>query len=171
MSKWKNAPAWWLPWWLRQSRICLQCGRSVFNPWVGEIPWRRAWQPTPVFLPGEYPWTEEPGGLPTMGSQRVTYNWVTKHTHREIVEDRGAWRAAVHPVADQTWLIDWTTTAKLFKYFSSISTDLYHYRILQFFTIFLLSLLKRLWVNSGFSSCFFSFLFDYNSNNERRKWS
>ena len=24
-------------------------------------PWRRAWQPTPVFLPGESPWTEEPG--------------------------------------------------------------------------------------------------------------
>ena len=28
-----------------------------------EDPWRRAWQPTPVFLPGEFPWTEEPGGL------------------------------------------------------------------------------------------------------------
>ena len=24
-----------------------------FNPWVGKIPWRRAWQPTPIFLPGE----------------------------------------------------------------------------------------------------------------------
>ena len=27
--------------------------RHRFNPWVGKIPWRRAWQPTPVFLPGE----------------------------------------------------------------------------------------------------------------------
>ncbi|CAN0297235.1 unnamed protein product [Rangifer tarandus platyrhynchus] len=27
--------------------------RCGFNPWVGKIPWRRAWQPTPVFLPGE----------------------------------------------------------------------------------------------------------------------
>ena len=27
--------------------------RLRFNPWVGKIPWRRAWQPTPVFLPGE----------------------------------------------------------------------------------------------------------------------
>ena len=26
-------------------------------------PWRRAWQPSPVFLPGESPWTEEPGRL------------------------------------------------------------------------------------------------------------
>ena len=27
--------------------------RLRFNPWVGKIPWRGAWQPTPVFLPGE----------------------------------------------------------------------------------------------------------------------
>ena len=29
----------------------------------GRFPWRRAWQPTPVFVPGESPWTEEPAGL------------------------------------------------------------------------------------------------------------
>ena len=41
----------------------LQYGRPGFNPWVGKIPWRRAWQPTLVFLPGESARTEEPGGL------------------------------------------------------------------------------------------------------------
>ena len=40
-------------------------------PGLGRFPRRRAWQPTPVFLPGEFPWTEEPGGLQSMGSQRV----------------------------------------------------------------------------------------------------
>ena len=25
----------------------------MFSPWVGKIPWRRKWQPTPVFLPGK----------------------------------------------------------------------------------------------------------------------
>ena len=50
-------------------RIHLQCGRPGFDPWVGEIPWRRAWQPTPVFLPGESPWTEEPGRLQVTKSQ------------------------------------------------------------------------------------------------------
>ena len=30
-----------------------RCKRCVFDPWVGKIPWRRAWQPIPVFLPGE----------------------------------------------------------------------------------------------------------------------
>ena len=42
---------------------------TQFNPWVGKIPWRRAWQPTPVFLPGESPWTEESGRLQSMWSQ------------------------------------------------------------------------------------------------------
>ena len=31
--------------------FCLQCGRPGFDPWVRKIPWRRKWQPTPVFLP------------------------------------------------------------------------------------------------------------------------
>ena len=30
-----------------------QSRRHGFDPWVGKIPWRRKWQPTPVFLPGE----------------------------------------------------------------------------------------------------------------------
>ena len=32
---------------------CSRRKRHGFNPWVGEIPWRRAWQPTAVFLPGQ----------------------------------------------------------------------------------------------------------------------
>ena len=33
--------------------VCLQFWRPWFKPWVRKIPWRRKWQPTPVFLPGE----------------------------------------------------------------------------------------------------------------------
>ena len=32
---------------------CRRYKRLGFNPWIGKIPWKRAWQPTPVFLPGE----------------------------------------------------------------------------------------------------------------------
>ena len=32
---------------------CRRHKRHGFAPWVGKIPWKRAWQPTPVFLPGE----------------------------------------------------------------------------------------------------------------------
>ena len=37
----------------------------------GKSPWRRAMAATPAFLPGESPWTEEPGGLQSMRSQSV----------------------------------------------------------------------------------------------------
>ena len=46
-------------------------------PGLGRSTW--AWQHTPVFLPGESPWTEEPGGLQSMGSQSVGHDWVTEH--------------------------------------------------------------------------------------------
>ena len=53
---------------------CRRHKRPGFDPWVGKTPWRRAWQPTPVFLPGESPWTEEPGGLQSIGSHRVEHD-------------------------------------------------------------------------------------------------
>ena len=66
-----------LSWWLRWERICLQCERPGFYPWIGKISWKRAWQHSPVFLTGESPWTEEPGGLQSMGSKRVKHDCVT----------------------------------------------------------------------------------------------
>lgn len=42
--------------------------------WVGNIPWSGAQKPTPVFMPGESPWTEKPGKQQSMGSQRVEHN-------------------------------------------------------------------------------------------------
>ena len=67
-------PSFGLPCWLTQYRAHLQCRRPGSDPWVGKIPWRRAWQPTPVFLPGESPRTEEPGGLQSLRSQRVGHD-------------------------------------------------------------------------------------------------
>ena len=52
-----------------------QCGRHRFNPQVGEIPWRREWLPTPVFVPGEsHGQRSLVGYSPCMGSQRVRHN-------------------------------------------------------------------------------------------------
>ena len=45
-----------LPRWLSDKELDCQCSRHKrhgFDPWVGKIPWRRKWQLTPVFLPGE----------------------------------------------------------------------------------------------------------------------
>ena len=64
--------------WFSSKESTCQCRRYGFDPWVEKIPWRRKWQPTPVYLPGESPWAEEPGWLQSMGSQRVGHDWVTK---------------------------------------------------------------------------------------------
>ena len=46
------------------------------------IPWRRKWQPTPVFLPGES-LRQKPGGLQSMGNQRVRHDYSTEIQHRQ----------------------------------------------------------------------------------------
>ena len=53
-------------------KICLQFRRLGFYPWVGKIPWRRAWQPIPVFLPGEFHVQRKTGRPQCMGSQTRT---------------------------------------------------------------------------------------------------
>ena len=53
-----------------------QCRRGRFDPWVGKIPWRGKWQPTPVFLPGKIPWVEVPGGLQVDGVAKSRI-WLT----------------------------------------------------------------------------------------------
>ena len=42
-----------LPRWCRGKESACQCRRRGFDPWLRKIPWRRKWQPTPVFLPGK----------------------------------------------------------------------------------------------------------------------
>ena len=44
---------------------------AMQETWAGKITWRRAGQPTSVFLPGESPWLEEPGGLQSMGYKEL----------------------------------------------------------------------------------------------------
>ena len=66
-----------LPWWLRQERIRLQRWRPTFNPWVGKIPWRRKWLPTPVYLPGEFHGQRSLVDYHRWGHKRVRHDWAT----------------------------------------------------------------------------------------------
>ena len=56
----------------------------MWETWVWSLGWEdrleEEMQPTPVFLPVESPWTEEPGRLQSMGLQWVGHDWVTKHS-------------------------------------------------------------------------------------------
>ena len=53
---------------------CRRHKRHGFDSWLGKIPWRRSWQPTPIFLPGESPWTEKPRRLQCIGLHRVGHD-------------------------------------------------------------------------------------------------
>ena len=56
---------------------CRRHKRCRFDPWVGKIPWRKAWQPTPVFLPGESHGQrnrESHGRLQPIRSQRIGHS-------------------------------------------------------------------------------------------------
>ena len=72
------------------------------------LPWRRKWQPTPVFLPGESQ-GREPGGLPSMGLHRVSRTWLTWRDSaaafpREVIHDlllRGGSGCHTTPITSQ----------------------------------------------------------------------
>ena len=54
---------------------------AMWETWVWSLgqedPLEKEMATTPIFLPGESPWTEEPGGLQFMGSQRVGHDWAS----------------------------------------------------------------------------------------------
>ena len=81
---------------------------AIWETWVPSLgwedPWRKAWQPTPVFLPGEFPWTEEPDGLQSMASQRVSHDWATMHAAQHTCgHRRSEWKVEESCGFNQWW--------------------------------------------------------------------
>ena len=66
-----------LPRWLSGKESACQCRRREFNPWVRKIPWRRKWQPTPVFLPGKFYGQRSLAGFSLWGWKELD---TTEHT-------------------------------------------------------------------------------------------
>ena len=60
--------------------------RQGFDPWVGKVPWRRAWQPTPIFLPGESHRQKSLESYSPKGS-RVRHNW-SNSAHTKYYEGK-----------------------------------------------------------------------------------
>ena len=63
----------WLPRWLSGKESACQCRLLGFDLWVGKMPWRRKWQPTPEvathsrILAWKIPWTGELAGYSPWG--------------------------------------------------------------------------------------------------------
>ena len=74
-------------WGLRGKESACQCRRCGFSPWVRKMPWRRKWQPTPVFLPGESRGQRSLAGYTVHGvaksqTRLSAYACTHTHTHR-----------------------------------------------------------------------------------------
>ena len=69
-------------------RVWMQCRRlrrCGFYPWVRKIPWRRAWQSTPVFLPGESSGKMSLTGYGPWCDKESDMTGVTEHKHSTMV--------------------------------------------------------------------------------------
>ena len=81
MAPHSSTLAWQIPWTEEPGRLQSMGSLRVGHNWATSLSlftfmhWRRKWQPTPVFLPGESQGWGDPGGLPSMGSHRVGHNW------------------------------------------------------------------------------------------------
>ena len=74
------------PWWLSGKESTCQCRRHGFDLWVRKIPWRRKWQPTPVFLPGKSHRERHLVGYSSRGRKESNTTLVTKPQQRYHLE-------------------------------------------------------------------------------------
>ena len=80
-----------LPWWLKCQRICLQCRRPGFYPWIGRIIWRKEWLLTPVFLPGEFHGQRSLVGYSPWGHKELDMTEQATFSHFNLTTLRSLW--------------------------------------------------------------------------------
>ena len=62
---------------------CRRCKGRGFDPRVGKIPWRRKWQPTPVFLPGKFDGQRSLAGYSPWVAKSRTQLSMRAHMHSD----------------------------------------------------------------------------------------
>ena len=63
---------------------CRRCKRHGFDSWIGKIPWRRKWQPSPVFLCGKFCAEWSLVGYSPWSHKRVGHGLATKEQQQKI---------------------------------------------------------------------------------------
>ena len=69
------------PWWLRRCTAC----STGFNPWIRKMPWRMEWQPTPLFLPGEFHGQRSLVGYNPWGCKELDTIEQLTHSHKHTL--------------------------------------------------------------------------------------
>ena len=72
----------WLPSWLC-GKECLRMQEIEFDLWIGNVPWKRKWQPTPVFSPGKSHGQRILADYSPWGHKRVGHNLATKQQQQK----------------------------------------------------------------------------------------
>ena len=84
MATHSSTLAWKFPWMEEPGGLQSMGSLRIGHDWATSLSlftllhWRRKWQPTPVFLPGESQGQGKPGGLPSMESLRVRHDWSSR---------------------------------------------------------------------------------------------
>ena len=89
---------------------CRRCWRCEFDPWIGKIPWRRKWQPTPVFFPGKsHGQRSLPGYSPWDHRESDMTEWLSTHARLRTTASvpclclpsqiLSGWKTASHPLS------------------------------------------------------------------------
>ena len=84
--------------------------RCWFNPWLGKIPWRRIWQPAPIFLPGKF---HGQRSLADYGSRGRRASDTTEHIHTFLNPDFYLYFGS--------YLINWQNSGPLLSHSYQIS--------------------------------------------------
>ena len=89
--------SWKIPWTEEPDRLRSMGSLEVRHGWASSrslfifMHWRRQWQPTPVFLPGESQGQRSPGGLPSMWSHRIGHDWSDLAATQQQQQQQGIW--------------------------------------------------------------------------------
>ena len=118
LNKWTNIccfPTLHSPCGSDSTESACQCRRPGFDHWVGKIPWTRAWQPTPIFLPGESHGQRSLVGYgPGSHKESDTTERLTHILCAKALE--GLWYELPQPLLSETSFSKRKTSAKLQDY-------------------------------------------------------
>ena len=91
---------------------CKRCRRHGFYPWIGKVLWKRAWQPTPVFLPVEFHGQRSLSLQTKLFQQNSNYKKYIKHHPFKLRQQLTCWVIFICPK------IPWGLHMNIWKYFT-----------------------------------------------------
>ena len=91
---------------------CRRGKRSGFDPWVGKLPWRREWKPTPVFLLGESHGQRSLASCSPWDHKEDTTEWLSTHIHSFISKEG----INSDRISFMNYYLECETTKKMFRF-------------------------------------------------------